>query len=87
MALKAGRVGVAVDQVDPYGRLIPTAFLIDKLRELLDTESAELSAMREAREELKEIGLDEPIVQKPFEPVNPSSFPMETEEVEDGEEG
>lgn len=71
MALKSGRVGLSPDQVDVYGRLKPTEWLIDQLRDLLDTEAAEISAQRQAREELARIGLDEPIIQKPIviEPI------------------
>ena len=74
MAIKSGRVGVAREQVDIYGRLIPTDFLIAKLREILDTNQAEINALSLARQELAELGLDEPIIQKPIpvieEPLN-----------------
>ena len=84
MAIKAGRVGVAREQVDVYGRLIPTQYLIDELRKLLDVEAAEISAARIAREELERLKLDEPIIQKPLEPIIPGdSFPRETEETEE----
>lgn len=81
MALKSGRVGVALDQVDVYGRLIPTEFLIDELRKILDTNQAEINALSLARQELAELGLDEPIIQKPV-----PGFPRETEEREHGSE-
>ena len=90
MALKSGRVGVAPDQVDPYGRLQPTQWLIDQLRELLDTNEAEVSAQRIARQELQELHLDEPIIQKPITPITPvadlESFPSETTEEAEPEE-
>ena len=88
MALKSGRVGVAPDQVDPYGRLQPTQWLIDQLRELLETADAELSAQRIAREDLHRIGLDEPIIQKPIVTpvVEMESFPSETDEEAEPEE-
>ena len=63
MALKSGRVGVRTDQVDVYGRIIPTDFLIEELRDLLDVESAELHALNNARlERLKDQIIDKPIV-------------------------
>ena len=88
MALKADRVGVALDQVDHYGRLIPTDYLIGKLRELLDTESAEISAQRLARQEWERI-----IIERPVTPIVDPGFNIETleeseeEEEEDGTEG
>ena len=81
MAIKAGRVGVRKDQVDVYGRLVPTDFLIAELRELLDVESAELHALNMARiERLKDkIGIDIPIT--PItEPKADESFNIETDE-------
>ena len=80
MALKADRVGVAVDQVDHYGRLIPTDWLISKLRGLLDTETAEINARRLAREEWERIVIDHPVL-----PVEPG-FNVETKETKESEE-
>lgn len=50
MALKSGRVGVNPDQVDNYGRLIATDHLIEIIRERLNTNEAEVSALQLARE-------------------------------------
>lgn len=70
MALKSGRVGVRTDQVDVHGRLIPTDWLIGKLRDLLDVESAELNALNNARlERLKDQIIDKPIVTPIEEPI------------------
>ena len=81
MAIRAGRVGVRNDQVDVYGRLVPTDWLIEELRELLDVESAELHALNNARlERLK----DTIVVDKPITPITEpkadESFNIETEE-------
>ena len=86
MAIKSGRVGVAIDQVDLYGRLIPTPYLISKLRELLDVEQAEVNANRIARQELAELRLDEPIVQKPITPITPIAT-VELEENQEEQDG
>lgn len=98
MAIRAGRVGVRPDQVDVHGRLVATDWLVDKLRELLNTNSAEISANREARLELERLHLDTEIIQKPvITPVEPVLEPEvslgkdteqaeETEVVEDGTE-
>lgn len=88
MAIKAGRVGVREDQVDHYGRLKPTQWLIEQLRDILDTDAAEVTALRLAREELARLGLDEPIIQKPIVTpvVDPESFHMETEEDDNASE-
>lgn len=87
MALKAGRVGVRPDQVDVHGRLLATDYLVDQLRELLESNEAELSALRLAREELAQLHLDEPIIQKPvITPIEEPVFEEETEEVDNGTE-
>ena len=97
MAIRAGRVGVRPDQVDVHGRLVATDWLVDKLRELLNSNSAEISANREARLELERLHLDTEIIQKPvITPVEPVLKPEvslgkdteqaeETEVVEDGD--
>ena len=74
MALKSGRVGVRPDQVDPYGRLIPTDYLIDILRDMLDTEASEVRALQLAREKF----LEEK--EKPI--IDPIEFPQGNEERE-----
>ena len=71
MAIKSGRVGVAPDQVDPYGRLQATDYLIELLREKLQTNQAEINALQLAREHiLQELQLrpviTEPIIEKPI---------------------
>lgn len=72
MPLKAGRVGVRQDQVDVHGRLVPTDWLIDKIRELLNTNSAEVHANQLARQEIERLNLDKEIIQKPVvEPIEP----------------
>ena len=44
MAIKSGRVGVATDQVDAYGRVVASDFLVDQLKEVLpQTELVPLS--------------------------------------------
>lgn len=97
MAIRAGRVGVRPDQVDVHGRLVATDWLVDKLRELLNSNRAEISANREARLELERLHLDTEIIQKPvITPVKPVLEPEvslgkdteqaeETEVVEDGD--
>lgn len=80
MAIKSGRVGVAQEQVDVYGRLIPTEWLIDRLREILDTNQAEINALRLAREELARIELERPVITPIVEP------PIEEESLETGVE-
>lgn len=86
MAIRAGRVGVRPDQVDPYGRLKATEWLVDKLRELLDTNSAEIHANQLARLELERLKLDEEIIQNPvITPIKPVEVIEEEAEVtEDG---
>lgn len=37
MAIKSGRVGVAPDQVDAYGRVVASDYLVDQLKEVLPT--------------------------------------------------
>lgn len=87
MAIKSGRVGVAIDQVDLYGRLIPTPWLIEQLRELLEVEEAEVNANQLARQELAELHFDEPIVQKPITPITPVMDLNEVEETQEEEDG
>lgn len=93
MAIRAGRVGVRPDQVDHYGRLKATEWLVEQLRDLLETNDAEISANMIARQELERLGLDETIIQKPIvTPIKPVDetevFPGENlEEVEVAEDG
>lgn len=68
MALKSGRVGVRPDQVDVHGRLIPTDYLIDRLRDELDTESAEVAALQLARQHFLE-ELERPIITPIDDPI------------------
>ena len=91
MAIRAGRVGVKPDQVDSHGRLKATQWLIDQLREVLDTNAAEISANQLARIEIERLHLDDEIVQKPvITPVRPvdvtEEVSEETEVEEDGTE-
>lgn len=74
MALNSGRVGVRPDQVDHYGRLIPTDYLIDILREMLDTEASEVRALQLARQRLLE-ERERPV-------IDPIEFPRGNEENE-----
>lgn len=69
MAIRAGRVGVRPDQVDPHGRLKVTDWLIEQLRDLLDTNEAEIHANQLARLEIERLELDNEIIQKPVEPI------------------
>lgn len=81
MALKSGRVGVRTDQVDVYGHIIPTDFLIAELRDLLDVESAELHALNNARlERLKDQIIDKPI-------VTPIENPIKEQDEEEEDNG
>ena len=68
MALKSGRVGVRPDQVDSYGRLIPTDYLIDLLRDKLNTESAEVAALQLARQRFLE-ELERPVITPIDDPI------------------
>lgn len=80
MALKSGRVGVRPDQVDAHGRLIATDYLIDILRDELDTESAEVAALQLARQHLLE-ELERPIITPIEDPViEPIDEPIIKEE-------
>ena len=83
MAIRAGRVGVRPDQVDPHGRLKATDWLVDKLRELINTNDAEIHANHLARLEIERLNLDNEIVQKPI--VNPVKPIAETENLEEVE--
>ena len=69
MAIKAGRVGVRPDQVDVHGRLKVTDWLIDQLREILNSNAAEIHANQLARLEIERLELDKEIIQKPIEPI------------------
>lgn len=69
MAIRAGRVGVRPDQVDPHGRLKATDWLIDQLREILNSNAAEIHANQLARLEIERLELDKEIIQKPIEPI------------------
>lgn len=68
MALKSGRVGVRPDQVDVHGRLIVTDYLIDILRDRLDTESAEVAALQLARQHFLE-ELERPVITPIDDPI------------------
>ena len=83
MAIRAGRVGVRPDQVDPHGRLKATDWLVDKLRELINSNDAEIHANQLARLEIERLNLDNEIVQKPI--VNPVKPIAETENLEEVE--
>ena len=85
MAIRAGRVGVRVDQVDSHGRLKATDWLVDKLRELLNANDAEIHANHLARLELERLNLDKEIEIKPIQPVEPIKPVVETEQVEEVE--
>ena len=74
MALKSGRVGVRPDQVDHYGRLIPTDYLIDILRDMLSVEEAEAKALQMARQKYLE--------EKEKPVIEPIEFPQGNEEKE-----
>ena len=74
MALKSGRVGVAPDQVDVYGRLQVTDYLIEQLRDILDVESAEISALTNARLEWERQNL--------LQPITPIDNPIITEPID-----
>lgn len=74
MALKSGRVGVAPDQVDLYGRLRVTDYLIEQLRDILDVESAEVSALTNARLEWERQNL--------LQPITPIDNPIITEPID-----
>lgn len=83
MAIRAGRVGVRPDQVDPHGRLKATDWLVDKLRELINSNDAEIHANHLARLEIERLNLDNEIVQKPIvNPVKPIAETKNLEEVE-----
>lgn len=83
MAIRAGRVGVRPDQVDPHGRLKATDWLVDKLRELINSNEAEIHANQLARLEIERLNLDNEIVQKPIvNPVKPVTEKENLEEVE-----
>ena len=69
MAIRAGRVGVRPDQVDPHGRLKATDWLIEQLREILNSNEAEIHANQLARLEIERLELDKEIIQKPIEPI------------------
>lgn len=69
MASRAGRVGVRPDQVDPHGRLKATDWLIEQLREILNSNAAEIHANQLARLEIERLELDKEIIQKPIEPI------------------
>ena len=83
MAIKSGRVGVAPDQVDVYGRLQVTDYLIDQLRDILDVESAEVSALTNARLEWERQNLlqtiDKPIITEPID-LEPRTVNEEVQE-------
>lgn len=88
MALKSGRVGVAPDQVDLYGRLQVTEYLIEQLRDILDVESAEVSALTNARLEWERQNLlhpitpiDNPIITEPID-LEPRTVSEEVQEEE-----
>lgn len=86
MAIRAGRVGVRPDQVDPHGRLKATDWLVDKLRELINSNDAEIHANQLARLEIERLNLDNEIVQKPIvNPVKPVKPVTETENLEEVE--
>lgn len=80
MAIKAGRVGVRPDQVDVHGRLKVTDWLIDQLRDILDSNSAEIHANQLARLEIERLELDKEIIQKPVEPIITPVVELQSEE-------
>lgn len=80
MAIRAGRVGVRPDQVDPHGRLKATDWLIEQLREILNSNAAEIHANQLARLEIERLELDKEIVQKPIEPIITPVDEIQTEE-------
>lgn len=65
MAIKSGRVGVAPDQVDPYGRLKATDYLIELIREKLNISVGELNALHQAREHLLQELAERPVILDP----------------------
>ena len=79
MALKSGRVGVRPDQVDVYGRLQVTDYLIDELRKKLDVEEAEVNALQQARLHYLE-ELQRPVITDPV--IDPKPFPQGNKEEE-----
>jgi len=80
MAIRAGRVGVRPDQVDPHGRLKATDWLIEQLRDILNSNTAEIHANQLARLEIERLELDKEIVQKPIEPIITPVAEIQTEE-------
>lgn len=80
MAIKAGRVGVRTDQVDVHGRLKATDWLIEQLRNILNSNAAEIHANQLARLEIERLELDKEIVQKPIEPIITPVDEIQTEE-------
>lgn len=83
MAIRAGRVGVRPDQVDPYGRLKATDWLIEQLRDMLNSNEAEIHAYQLARLEIERLELDKEIVQKPIEPIEPIITPVDEIQTEE----